>query len=134
MLGPRREETVGRGFCWKKTRGVDIPAPPVEVPTEPPKEPEEPSRDDLDDGMDTGDQSTLSEESGETVSSTEKGGESNLWTGTNHRQPALDEIPDEETAGSPQFKSARLEEPFDDEQEKNWGERNRIDGSPRTYS
>ena len=68
---------------------------------------------------------------GETVSSTEKGGESNLWTGTNHRQPALDEIPDEETAGSPQFKSARLEEPFDDEQEKNWGERNWV---PRTYS
>ena len=50
------------------------PEPPVEVPTEPPREPEEPSRDDLDDGMETGDQSTLAEESGE-VSSTEIGGQ-----------------------------------------------------------
>ena len=90
------------------------PAPPVEDPTEPSREPEEPSRDDLDDGVETGDQSTPSEESGETVSSTESGGQSILWKerGTNHRQLALDEIPDEETAGNPQFKRARLEEPL----------------------
>ena len=43
------------------------PSPPAEIPTEPPREPEEPSHDDLDDGMGTGDQLTVPEESGETV-------------------------------------------------------------------
>ena len=50
----------------EKTRGLDIPAPLVEVPTEPPRELDEPSRDDLDDGIDTGGQSILPEEPGET--------------------------------------------------------------------
>ena len=106
----------------RKLRGFDLPAgppPPVEVPTEPPTEPEELSRDDLDDGMDTVEQWTPPEGSGETVSSTEIGGQTILWKGrgTNNGQPALAEIPDEETFGSPQFETARLEGPLDDEEE-----------------
>ena len=63
---------------------------------------EEPSRDDPDIGMDAVEQITLLEGAEETASST-------------------DEIPYGETAGSSQFKRARLEEPpLDDEQEKNW--------------
>ena len=54
------------------------PSQPAEVPTEPPREPEEPSHDDLDDGMGAGDQLTPTEESGETVSSTEIGRQSTL--------------------------------------------------------
>ena len=74
----------------------------------------------LDDGMDTVEQLTPSEGSRETVSSIEIGGQSILWKGraTTHGQPVLAEIHDEETAGSPQFISARLEEPLDDEQLK----------------
>ena len=74
------------------------PPPQVEVPTEPRRELEELSRDDLNDGMDTEEQLNPLEGAGETASSTE--------------------IPDRETVGSPEFKSARLEEPLDEEQEK----------------
>ena len=61
--------------------------------------------------MGTGDQLTPLEESGETVSSEEIGGQSTLWKerGTNDGPPVRVEIPGEETAGSPQFKRARLE-------------------------
>ena len=74
----------------------------------------------MDDGKDTVDQLTPLEESGETVSSTDIGGQSILWKerGMNHGPPALAEIPDEETAGSPQFKRARMEKPLEDEQER----------------
>ena len=91
-----------------------------QVPKEPRREPEEPSRDDLDDCMGTGDQLTPPEESGETVPSKEIGGQSTLWKErrTNDGQPAPVEIPDEETAGSPQFKRACLEESLDNELEK----------------
>ena len=56
-------------------------------------------------------QLTRPEGSGETVSSTEIGGQSILWKehAPDHGQPALAEIPDEEAAGSP---------PLEDEQEK----------------
>ena len=67
--------------------------------------------------MGTADQLTPPEESGETVSSKEIGGQSTLWKerGTNNGQPVTIEIPDEETAESPQFKRARLEESLEDD-------------------
>ena len=65
-------------------------------------------------------QMTPSEGAGATASTTEIGGQSTLWKehAPDHGHPALAEIPDEETAGSPQFKRARLAESFEDEQEK----------------
>ena len=70
--------------------------------------------------MGTGGQLTPPEELGETVSSKEIGGQSTLWKerGTNDGRPVPVEIRDEETAGSPQFKRARLEESLDNEPEK----------------
>ena len=56
----------------------------------------------------------------ETASSTGIGGQSSSWRGhgASIGQQALAEIPHGETAGSPQTKRARLEEPLEDEQEK----------------
>ena len=92
------------------------PSPPVEFPTEPPREPEEPSHGDFNDGVGTGDQSTPAEGSGETASSTENWRAINFVEGARNESRA--EIPDEETAGSPQFKRARLEESLEDEGEQ----------------
>ena len=56
----------------------------------------------------------------DTASSTEIGGQSISWRrrGESIGQQALAEIPYGETAGSPQFKRARLEEPLENEHEK----------------
>ena len=107
------------------------PPQPVEVPTEPPRKPEEPSRDDLDTGMDAVKQMTSLEGAGETESSTEIREQPMSWRGreASTGQQTLAEI----TAGSPQLKRARLEEPLDNEQEKT-GRTKRNCSVPRTYS
>ena len=70
--------------------------------------------------MGTADQLTPPEESGETVSSKEIGGQSTFWKErrTNDAQLVPIEILDEETAESPQFKRARFDESLDNELEK----------------
>ena len=89
-----------------------------ELPTEPPGEPEEPSCDDRDIGMVVVEQMIQEQQKQRHQQRSE---EMNIVERTHawdHGYPPLAAISDEETAGSLQFKRARLEESLKDEREK----------------